>query len=371
MVRKKILFVFGSSDIGGAEKQALYLIRYILKHQLFDVTSIVYSSKYGALTSELQKLNIEFNTFENPLNARNKFNKIKNLLNLLLLIRKHSPNIIIPYTNLPNVTVNLIWRFTGAKLSLWNQRDSGVDQLNFLLEQLSIANSSLIISNSKSGLNYLRSKFYLFSKNTYTIPNGIEINPKKEKTSRFSEIIETNKGKLIGLMVANLSDKKDHHTLILAWKKLVTNKLYSNAVLLFAGRFDSEYLKLKTLISALNLENQIILLGEINDVSELIAISDLTILTSFSEGCPNALLEYCIQGKPFVGSDIDGIREFLCSESIQFLSNPLDHNKLAANIELMFSDENLRKKLGFLNKMHVEKNFNNFQSVSRILEILN
>lgn len=371
MLRKKIVFVFGSSDIGGAEKQALYLIRYILEHQLFNVSCIVYSSKNGTLLSELGKLNIEFNSFENPLNARNKFNKIKNLLNLLLTLRKHSPNIIIPYTNLPNVTVNLIWRFTGAKLSLWNQRDSGVDRLNFILEQFSIANSSLIISNSNSGLNYLKSKFFLFGKKTYIIPNGIEFHQKLEKTSRYFEIAESNKGKLIGLMLANLSEKKDHCTLILAWKKLITNDLFSNALLLLAGRFDSEYLKIKTLISDLNLEKHIFLLGEISDVSELIAISDLTILTSFSEGCPNALLEYCIEGKPFVGSDIDGIREFLCAESIQFLSNPLDHNKLASNIELMFSDENLRNRLGFLNKMHVENNFNNFQSVSRILKILN
>ena len=41
-------------------------------------------------------------------------------------IREAAPDVLLPYTWFPNVLCGLVWRFTGARVCVWNQRDSGV-----------------------------------------------------------------------------------------------------------------------------------------------------------------------------------------------------------------------------------------------------
>src|SRR5690606_2033011 len=62
-------------------------------------------------------------------------------------------------------------------------------------------------------------------------------------------------------------------------------------------------------LSQLNLHDNVVLLGEIPDVSMAIAASDAFLLVSAQEGVPNALLEAQWYGRPCLVADAGGTRE--------------------------------------------------------------
>jgi glycosyltransferase involved in cell wall biosynthesis len=64
-------------------------------------------------------------------------------------------------------------------------------------------------------------------------------------------------------------------------------------------------------IRRLGLDGRAMLVGHRPDVSGLLAAADVFVLSSFSEGSPNAMLEALQAGVPIVASDIDGIRELV------------------------------------------------------------
>jgi len=94
-------------------------------------------------------------------------------------------------------------------------------------------------------------------------------------------------------MVANLSGFKDHEALIRAWR-LVLDQLSSeerNAKLLLAGKNFGTEPSLKRLVGKLSLEDDVLFLGQVEDVSGLLQSVDLGVYSSKSEGSPNGVLE--------------------------------------------------------------------------------
>ncbi len=64
-------------------------------------------------------------------------------------------------------------------------------------------------------------------------------------------------------------------------------------------------------IKAAGLETYVHLLGMRQDIPQLLAISQLFILPSVSEGLPNALLEAMAAGVPVVATDLGSCREII------------------------------------------------------------
>ena len=84
---------------------------------------------------------------------------------------------------------------------------------------------------------------------------------------------------------------------------------------------------------------------------------DLAILSSPSEGLPNAILECMLLAKPFVGTNIEGIKEAVGSDNYQYLSNYQDEKTLASNILKFAQNKNLANAVGEKNKKWVETQF--------------
>ena len=61
----------------------------------------------------------------------------------------------------------------------------------------------------------------------------------------------------------------------------------------------------------LGLEKQVTLLGQRDDVKELLEVADIFVFPSMHEGCPNALIEAMAMGKPCVASRIGPIEEVM------------------------------------------------------------
>jgi glycosyltransferase involved in cell wall biosynthesis len=94
------------------------------------------------------------------------------------------------------------------------------------------------------------------------------------------------------------------------------------------------------------LSHRVELLGARADVPDLLARSDVFVLSSRSEGFPVSVLEAMAAGLPVVATDVGGVGEAVEDGETGFLIPAADSEALAAALERLLVDGELRRRLG-------------------------
>jgi glycosyltransferase involved in cell wall biosynthesis len=354
---KRVIFVLFSFELGGAERQALYLARY-----LQDVCKAQVEVWAFCNPGRLIEICVEFGIKWRLIPLKLNFDKrqiIINSIELWVALRKAHPDILLPYLTPANIYCGLIWRFTGAKVCIWNQRSAGVERVDAYFEKIALNNVTTIISNSKQGADYLSHSFNIDQRRIHVIPNGVLLSSPQKTMEIWRNESGVVEGEFVACMVANLHGGKDHETLLRAWS-IARKSIKQGAHLLLAGRFDATYEELQALVRELQIEHNVSFLGQVNDISGLLHIADLGILLSpFSnwEGTANVILEYMNAGLPVISTDIPAIRETVGTENYPYLVPIKDYNKTAQLIIGLANDAKLRKQIGKRNLERVVTEF--------------
>ncbi|MBD3583426.1 glycosyltransferase family 4 protein [Flavobacterium selenitireducens] len=155
--------------------------------------------------------------------------------------------------------------------------------------------------------------------------------------------LEGEHGKRI-LCLANLRPQKDHFMLIEAALKLHAPDWTFHLV---GKDFKDDYAEsVRKEIASEGLEDKIIVYGSRDDVQNIIAQSDICILTSASEGLPVALLEYGFMGKPVVVTSVGEVSSVIADGYNGMVCPPGDAARFADALALLIADGNKRKELG-------------------------
>jgi glycosyltransferase involved in cell wall biosynthesis len=97
--------------------------------------------------------------------------------------------------------------------------------------------------------------------------------------------------------------------------------------------------------SELGLAESVIFAGYRSDVRAFYALADLLVLPSHTEGSPNVVLEAMAAGVPVVAMAVGGVPEILIHEQNGLLVPPGKLSEMAAAIERLEGDEQLRSRL--------------------------
>jgi glycosyltransferase involved in cell wall biosynthesis len=160
-------------------------------------------------------------------------------------------------------------------------------------------------------------------------------------------------------MVANFRPVKDHPILLHAWRNVLANipKGKTPPRLLLAGAPQESFTTVQQLANNLGLLDTVNFLGQVQDVSGLLAASDIGILTSTNEGLSNSILEYMASGLPVVATDLPGNREVLGDDPQQIFCKPGEPDSLAARLQVFLNNPDLRQKLGTHNRQRALAEF--------------
>ena len=353
----RIIIVLVALELGGSERQALLLARH-LKNQQKAHVEVWAMVEPGPLAALCDQYEIPWRIVTCPW-IDGRFRRPRALASFARRLRQAHADVILPYTEMPNLICGLVWRWTRARLCVWNQRDNGIDRMITRYEPHALRQVPVFISNSTEGADHLINVRGVAKKRVRVIRNGVELPPAqvtREQGRRQWGIPESS---FAACMVANLSDYKDHATLLRAWQ-LVSKRLEAEGrhpVLLLAGRFDAEAEILKALADDLGLDTSVRFLGPVDDVAGLLNASDVGVLCSNSEGSPNCVLEYMAAGLAVVGTDIPAMREALTPENYSLLAPAGNSDILAGHIVKIANDEQLRQRLGALNRSKVKAEF--------------
>ncbi|MFT3705703.1 MAG: glycosyltransferase [Agriterribacter sp.] len=139
------------------------------------------------------------------------------------------------------------------------------------------------------------------------------------------------------LMVASFSEPKDHITLIKA-----VAQLDDHYHLYLAGQGSTES-ECRELCKTLKVEHRVHFMGGRKDIPGLMKAADLNVLSSHWEGLSCVTLESMASGTPFIGTDINGIKELFPDNKFPLFKNG-DVNTLAEKIKKVTQDKAFAKE---------------------------
>ena len=142
-------------------------------------------------------------------------------------------------------------------------------------------------------------------------------------------------------MVARMDTQKDHETLLLALAGLK----HKEWVLHLIGDGPLHKIHEKQ-ADELGLTNKVVFWGSRQDIPELLAATQLFVLSSRWEGFPLTILEAMRAGLPVIASDVGGVREAIQDGITGFLVPPQDVSALREKLEVLLDSSSLRKELG-------------------------
>lgn len=168
--------------------------------------------------------------------------------------------------------------------------------------------------------------------NICTINNGVDIAKYADATASPNlEAIAPRSRKII--MVAGFREQKDQDTLIKSLKYLPEN---FHLFLVGDGVRRGE---LEALIDSESFSDRVHLLGLRTDVPQLLHAADYIVMSSHFEGLSLSSVEGMSVGRPFLASDVDGLREVVKGAGILFPHK--DAEVLATEVKAL--DENPAK----------------------------
>lgn len=363
--------------LGGAEKQALFLAQYlqnkkkcnvyIYSHVPYTESDLFYKEckKYGL--KNLYKVN-------NPLSASGKFKYLKRRVKIALFalkLKKHKPDVIIPYLNPPSIIASLVYKIAAAKKTFWHHR--GVDYYrNDLIEQKAKQKCPLFIANSPNGKTELINKFDLNHDSVKVTPNFTTL--QKSNLQFNKEIKELNKiteNTIVFGMIGHFRAEKLQHLVLKAFK--IVAKKSSNIHLVLAGNIyesneeKSNFTEVKKIIEMYNLSERVTILHNKYGY-QVLPYLDVGMLVSTKEGMPNTVMEYMAYGLPVITTNHEGCIALLDEDYSFFVDNKVE--SIVEKMNILLSDEKLCKEIGDQNQEKLFKEFSIENYIKKLEEVL-
>jgi len=190
----------------------------------------------------------------------------------------------------------------------------------------------------------------------HTIINGVdsELFCPKDKVQGLAKKHGISGDEFILGSVGRLSSVKNYSILIDLVAKLRDKG--NNVKGLIVGN-GPELDKLTSHINDKGLKDSFILVGESNEIPDYLAIMDLFILPSLSEGMSNSILEAMSCGKAIVATRVGGNPELVKDEVNGILVTPDNLDSLLQATELLMNNANIREQMGEESRRIIENKY--------------
>jgi glycosyltransferase involved in cell wall biosynthesis len=334
---KRVILITPSLSKGGAETQLLKLAAFLMaKGYKVLVISLKPINEFG----EIKKSGINV-VFLKEWGFR-PFSNVKELTNTVRLFK---PDVMIAFMFIAIIFARLMKPFYGFRL-ISSIRISVLPKKWNLLFKVTSGLDDVIVYNSIASRDNFES-LSLGLKGGIVINNGITIPMVTSASSNASPDAFT------WICIAHFRWNKDYMTLFKAIALIKERKFIVDII----GEMNNEVWPCKV-IKNLGIGDHVRLLGFKPNAASYLSRSDAFVLSSFSEGMPNAILEAMAQGKPVVVTDIDGNHELVETARCGFLCERQNEYAMAAHmLEVMNMTAEKRMEIGGRGKNYVEANF--------------
>ena len=174
--------------------------------------------------------------------------------------------------------------------------------------------------------------------------NGIDIDEygSVQPDAQLRHELGIPQGHRLVVMLARLVAQKKH-TRFLQALETIRNELPPARVLLVGdGKLRGE---LEREVETRHLGGMVSFTGHRNDIPQILALSDLSVLTSDREGFSNTVIESLAAGVPVVATDVGGNSEAIVEGECGLIVQPDDLTGLAGALKKVLTDDTLRHQM--------------------------
>lgn len=364
-----ILFVIGSLEIGGAENQMCTIIGNLHGH-ICSCQGFVLQAG-GHLERCLRELGVpvyDGGLLKGDL-LRAPWKLIRAEWRLLRVMLRLKPVVVHSFLPLITFMATLAGRMAGVPLVITSRRALAKHQeRHILLKPLDLFANRLshrVTVNSKAVWKDTVNRDYIDQKRLVLIHNGVDslafesARPFREETRRKLDIKSRER---VIIVVANLIPYKGHSDLLKAAYEVL--KRIPHSVLLLAGEDRGIGKDLKEMAIELGIADRVRFLGLRNDIPQLMAASDLSVLPSHEEGFSNVILESMAAGLPVVATRVGGNPEAVEDGVTGWLVPPGNPAAMAEKIIDLLGDPKRAKSWGERGRNRVKEVF----TIERMVE---
>jgi len=200
------------------------------------------------------------------------------------------------------------------------------------------------------------------------IYNGVEpsLRMSDAEVDRCRTELGLRAGDLVIGTVGSLYPVKGHQYLLDAMPAVLRG--YPNAILLLVGRGELE-VSLKEQAKRLGIEERVRFLGMRQDVPRLLAVMQVFVLPSLSEGLSMALLEAMVSGKPAVATRVGGNPELVEHGKTGLLVQAENATALANSLMRVLGDRTMMHQFGRAGAARIQQHFSVIQMAIRYRDL--
>ncbi|HGY56255.1 MAG TPA: glycosyltransferase [Caldithrix abyssi] len=340
----KIAFVIDKIDykIGGTERQLLLLLDHLDKKEFEPWLCVFrYSSWMEKYKQQYNIHYFNFGSFFSPVSYWN-------LYKFARWLKKNQFQIVQTQFRDGNIVGILAAKMAGIKTILSSRRNEGywLNKTELFILKLLNRYVTGYLANSESIKRFVQRVEKIDPKKVKVIYNGVDFSYFDNLDTEYKELrnqFGLQDDDFVITMIANLRPVKRVDVLIDAAAEVV--KTNNKAKFLLVGDGEEEN-NLKTLTKKYGLERQVIFLGKRSDIPQILAVSNLGVLTSASEGLSNAIIEYMGAGLPVICTKVGGNEELVEDGVNGFLIRPGDSKTLSGKIAAFIKQPSLVEKMG-------------------------
>lgn len=355
----KILYVIASLTHGGKERRIISLIKELVLKDKLEFEIIILSDDVHY--KEIYNLSIKIHFFKRNVKKDIRiFSKFNGILN------SFHPDIVhcwdniaafhfAPICKIKNIPfINSMIADAPPLLSRLSKR--------YFFNAISYPFSDVILTNSKAGLYSYRVPI----NKSKVIHNGFDFSRIKIKISEnaIREKYNITTKYIVG-MTGAFYDRKDYKTFVEAGEFVLKNR---NDVTFVAIGGGPNLDRIKNSVS-IEYMQKFRFVGKQYDVESIVKTFDIGVLSTFTEGISNAIMEYMAFEKPVIATDGGGTKELVLDSENGFLVEQGNISQLAEKIEFLLENPKIVSDMGKKGKERIENHFSIGKMIEQIFQV--
>lgn len=341
----RVLFLLNKMDIGGAERDVIAIAKAFTTRGL----RVAVASGGGILVRELLETGICHH--EINIDSIRGMSFPQCLYGIFKIIKKQEINVI----NTHSIRATLLAGIASqvVAIGLHARRPRVIATIHNIHDRKNDNRAAWILNHFADHVmvvsEYERSrliKYGLKSQKTTTVYSGMdveELSLYRKRTPLIDIDANMSNDTKIITCVARLTQQKGVHVFLYAAKRILVE--LPNTLFFIIGDGPLR-IELEKVTSTLGITQNVKFLGFRQDVHDLLATTDVFVLSSLRESLPRAIREAMVMGKPVVASKVGGVPEIITHGQTGFLVPPNDPDSLAEYVLMLLKDKQLAVRIG-------------------------
>lgn len=310
-----MLQITGSLNIGGLENMAANIVRY--RSTKYQHDFLIYEPTIEGYEEEMKSMGCKIIQIASPSEGIFKY-----ITTLYRLLKHNHYEIVHIHTFTSSGFIAPIAKLAGVKKVVVHSHTAGFDKEQTFFRKIYnelMKKSINYFSDVKIAVGKKAGKA-LFNNQFEIIKNGIDVEKfqfnlnERQKIRNKYKIAEND---LVIGHVGRIAAEKNQLFLIDIFNELLL--IQPHAKLMLLGHGDNYLTEVKNKISQLDLQQHVILVGNVSNPEQYYHAFDIICFPSLYEGVPLSLIEAQVNGLPIIGSDqID--RQTKLTDNMHFLA---------------------------------------------------